>query len=193
LALAAIVVLLSLFSHQLRANDEEMEVEMGRSSPEADDLLVESTPMKPHENIFIEDVEAQLKETKEEAKSAQLEVKKSEERLKKVKSKNYGDKKKLQIETISALERKKKADVARAKIEKQREHLQRDVLALEKRRMKAKERAAKSEEAIETAKIKLHDAKKDRVAAGASTKAPASRPKKKYRKVKVNFKNADAY
>ena len=168
------------------AQEEDLEVEMGRSSPESDDLVVESTPVKPHENVYIEDVEAQLQEAKEEARAAQKEVQRSEERLKKVRAKNYGDKKHLQKETIKALERKKAADQQRAKIEKQREKLQSDILAYEKKRARAKSKADKSVDSIEQAKNRLIDAKQERMAMGQGKPVPET-SKKRHRKVKIDF------
>ncbi len=188
LSQAICMVLITIFC--VCSHAQEMEVEMGRSSPDSDDLLLESTPTKPHENVFIEDVEAQLKESKEEAKAVQLEIKKSEDHLRKARAKNYGPKKKQQNETIAALEKKKKADIARAKIEKQKTAIQKDVLNLEKKRIRAKEKAEKSEEAIVIAREKLYDARKQRLAAGTATVKPSKVSRKK--KVKVNFR-ADAY
>src|SRR5262245_59767929 len=66
-------------------------LQIAPATPESEDMLMESTPIKPHENVYIEDVEAQLKEAKDEVRSARQEVLKSEEMLKKVKAKNYGD------------------------------------------------------------------------------------------------------
>ena len=168
------------------AFSQEPDVELGRSGPPSEDFLMESTPMKPHENVYIDDVEAQVKEAQDEVKNASKEVRRTEALLKKAKAKNFGDKKHLQKEMVSALERKKKADNARLKIWIQREALQREVLAYEKRRARAKDRAQKAEEAVETARTKLADSRQTRMAAGSPKRTPSPQMKK-YRRVKVNF------
>ncbi|MEQ1879336.1 MAG: hypothetical protein ABL958_22055 [Bdellovibrionia bacterium] len=165
------------------AHGQEPEIEMGKGNV---DFLMESTPMKPHENVYIEDVEAQVKEAHEEAKAAGKEVRRSEMLIKKVKAKNYGDRKHLQAETLKALERKKKADQARLKIWVQREALQREVLAYEKRRQRAKDRAQKAEESVEIARTKLADTRQTRMATVSPKRTP-SPSMKKYRRVRVNF------
>lgn len=161
-----------------------MDVEMAPSSGN-DDMLLESSPVKPHDSVFIEDVEAQVREVREEVKNTQKEIEKSDGYLRKVKAKNYGDKKQLQKETISSIERKKKADTARLKIERQREALQKEILAYERRRNRAKERADKAEDNVDTAKERLVDARQERAAMSAASR-PAP-PQKKARKVRVNF------
>lgn len=158
---------------------QEPEIEMGGSA----DFLMESTPMKPHENVYIEDVEAQVKEAHEEARTAAKEVRTTELLIKKVKARNFGDKKHLQKDMLASLERKKKADSARLKIWVQREKLQKDILAYEKKRARAKSKADKAEDAVIAAKDKLNESRQSRLATG-SRPAPST---KKYKRVKVNF------
>jgi hypothetical protein len=161
---------------------QEPDIEMGGSA----DFLMESTPMKPHENVYIEDVEAQVKEAHDEAKSVAKEIKNTELMIKKVRKKNYGDKKNLQKDTLDSLERKKKADTARLKVWIQREKLQKEILAFEKRRARAKVRAQKAEDSVVAAKDKLHDSRQTRMSVGNNHRAPPTNTKK-YRRVRVNL------
>ncbi|HEX4925022.1 MAG TPA: hypothetical protein VFV50_13090 [Bdellovibrionales bacterium] len=167
------------------ANDEDlMDVEMAPSSGN-EDMLLESTPVKPHDSVFIEDVEAQVRDAREQVKSTQKELEQTDAYLRKVKSKNYGDKKHLQKETIGSIERKKKADAARLKVERQKEALQKEILAYEKRRARAKERAEKAEDRIDRAQERLVQARQTKASMTQANRPPP--PVKKAKKVRVEF------
>jgi hypothetical protein len=183
---ASMVTFLFFFSFSLISHSETLDVRM-QSTRGNEGSAFEPEPLKKSsdDSIFIEDYEAQVRDSKDAIVNLEKDIRVLRKRMADVKARNYRSSKNFQKQILASLETKRRALTQRLSVLRQQLIADQEILEIQKRRLRYRERMQNAEEAIDQAKISLADKKHEHIILLAQRKAYASN--KKAKKVKVEF------